>query len=346
MADTSVPPPGSPGFSLNIMESFGTQILGSLFSIALWGVSCMQMFLYFMRYEKDFWGLKLFVVYLWLLDAVIEALTWVGLFSPLVTHWGSLQYIIEVTPAFIHRTWLGSLLAFSAQLFFMYRIYRFTELEGKGWPVRVCLGCAVLIASWQIVGAIPYSVWVLTSTEPTVIAALSVHRVLSVGFSFRAASAFTDILIATWMTVLLSGSMKRSSPFRRSNRLVHRLIFVTINSGIWTALVALIDFILMAWNYSHLEFTVFEYPLAALYLNMVLANLNVRDYLRGQGGEVYEAMLGDMSAAPRSTDSFPLRHMRQNTTTAKPDESLAIRIETSMTLKSDADSIKAGKPSL
>ncbi|EKM50902.1 uncharacterized protein PHACADRAFT_212818 [Phanerochaete carnosa HHB-10118-sp] len=327
---------------LNVMSSYGTQLLGSVFSTGLWGISCTQVFLYFLNYDRDSWALKIFVIYLWALGTAVEAVTWAGMFQALITNWGSLQNLLTVNTAIVHRTWLSAVVAFSAQMFFLYRIYRFTG--GKGWLVRACMASAILIASCGLGSIIAYSALILSNIQ-SITATLSSHRIFAIAIVARSVSAFADIMIAVWMAALLSRKTGEKT-FSSSNRMVYRLIIMSINSGFWTALVALIDLSLIAWNYTDLAFSICEYPLTSLYVNMILANLNVREYLRGtwQGSKVIEGTFGSTDTAPRDVAPIPLRRINRSTGISSADQGhVEIRIEKSMTLKSDADSMEAGK---
>jgi hypothetical protein len=70
-----------------------------------------------------------------------------------------------------------------------------------------------------------------------------------------------------------------------SRRLSIRLLIVTVNTGLWTAIVALIELILMEVyaDSSGLQWTTMEFPLCSLYISSFLASLNCREYVRGTG---------------------------------------------------------------
>lgn len=114
--------------------------------------------------------------------------------------------------------------------------------------------------------------------------------------------------------------------------MVMRLILITINTGLWTAVVALIDFSLVrslvkslvtcqSLNFSRvlqiaafpsgLYFCAFEFPLSSLYVNTLLANLNARSYLRQADADAPH-VYGDESG----TSSMALRNMSASRGTA------------------------------
>ncbi|GJE83990.1 hypothetical protein PsYK624_000640 [Phanerochaete sordida] len=137
------------------LSEYKVNTIGVSLSCALWGAATMQMFLYFLNYESDHLVLKAAVGALWVLDTTIEILSFVGIFPPM----GSPVSFTAGTPpwALIVRTLLTNVVAFSVQLFFLYRIYR---LSGQRWAVRVCLVAVALIALWQLVpSCIRCGVW-------------------------------------------------------------------------------------------------------------------------------------------------------------------------------------------
>ncbi|KAH9846782.1 hypothetical protein C2E23DRAFT_544715 [Lenzites betulinus] len=71
----------------------------------------------------------------------------------------------------------------------------------------------------------------------------------------------------------------RRNEFTRQSRLVYRLIVLTVNTGFWTAVLALIDLVLIAVFPSGSHFCVVDFPISALYVNALLANLNARHFL-------------------------------------------------------------------
>ncbi|GJE83984.1 hypothetical protein PsYK624_000580 [Phanerochaete sordida] len=255
----------------NPLDQFIATILGLAFSWALWGAGTVQTFLYFSNYESDPWWLKAVVAAVWAIDTVTEALTLPAIFPLMATPTSLIT--TSIPPPMAMRTLLSYVVAAVVQLFFIYRIYRFS---GKSLIVRICLALTLVLAAWQIIGV---SVWAAWSISLPVAVYWRTRHVMYVSISTRAVSAFIDVLVAVWVAVLLQ--KKSHLLFGRSDRLVYRLTIMTINTGLWTAVFAVTDFSLIAWRASDLVFTVFEYPLGALYVNTLLANLNARNYMRG-----------------------------------------------------------------
>ncbi|KAI0942650.1 hypothetical protein AcW1_003223 [Taiwanofungus camphoratus] len=177
-----------------------------------------------------------------------------------------------------------------------------------------------------------YDVWIFTDDS---LAALGAEKMVAFETSIRATSAFVDVMIASLMTFLLVNTGRSS--FARSNKMIFRLVAVTINSGIWTAVVAIIDLSLIAAFPHGLQFCAFEFPLSSLYVNTLLANLNARQYLRGK-----DAGWNVSSTTPQTgtsnIDLRPIGTARSAYTkneTSMNEASMAIRVDTSKVMDTD-----------
>jgi hypothetical protein len=97
--------------------------------------------------------------------------------------------------------------------------------------------------------------------------------------------------------------------------MMSRLIFLTANTGFWTAAVAIVEISLvnlslltMAYNFAHkldcqvasfpsgIQFLVVEIPLCNIYVNTLLANLNAREYVRGDDFTEYNSTPSRLTA--------------------------------------------------
>ncbi|KAI0666403.1 hypothetical protein C8Q78DRAFT_1059322 [Trametes maxima] len=299
---------------LNLTESYGPILVGGILSCAVWGISCMQMFMYYLNYDSDHLGLKLFVAFVWAVDTANEILLLASMWPVLILKWGSVAELSVSQPTLVHHGWVSGIVAFAVQMFFLYRIYKFS---GNRFLLPLLL---VPLSLWQIIGTIPFDIWVFQDSS---LAALSAPRMIAFETALRATSAFVDIMIAAAMLYLLI--QNRRSEFSSSKKMIFRLIIMTINTGLWTAVVALIDFSLIAAFPKGLQFCAFEFPLSSLYVNTLLANLNARQFLRRTDGDYnsYGNETGGGSMVLRSVATT------RGTTTKVHDSSMAIRVDTS-----------------
>ncbi|KAF7342112.1 hypothetical protein MVEN_01798700 [Mycena venus] len=124
------------------------------------------------------------------------------------------------------------------------------------------------------------------------------QQLTAIAISLRAAGAAADILITGSMIYLLT---QPRIQFTSTQRLVFRLLVLSINSGAWTAILAVLDFIFILAFPVYFTFCIFELPICSLYLSTLLVNLNARKFL----SNVQTSMdLVDMSGSTRNpTDS-------------------------------------------
>jgi hypothetical protein len=231
----------------------------------------MQTTLYFFNYGSDRWPVKSLVVYLMTLSTVHQVLLLKSVFPVLITHWARVAGLSELQPELLHRIYIAPLIAIPTQLFFLYRIYICSR---KNWIFPALM---LPFVAWQLIGTIPYNAAVMSTTDLSVI---SLPRQVAISTSFRAVMAGVDIMIAIAMTYLL----RRNCPPNINEdlkKMAYRLIMVTINTGIWTAILALMVLITQLVFPATLIFCIFEFPLTSLYINSLLANLNSRRYIRG-----------------------------------------------------------------
>ncbi|KIJ06274.1 hypothetical protein PAXINDRAFT_20528 [Paxillus involutus ATCC 200175] len=77
-------------------------------------------------------------------------------------------------------------------------------------------------------------------------------------------------------------AMGRTGFNEKTDRMLLRLILVSINTGLWTAVLALLSIILLvSLPATELVYAGVYYPLCTLYSNTFLANLNIRSYIGG-----------------------------------------------------------------
>ncbi|KAL7284711.1 hypothetical protein ACG7TL_002017 [Trametes sanguinea] len=349
MSDPAATPPLNP-VPLDLSDSYGPILIGSTLSWACWGVSCLQLFLYYTNYEDDRTSMKLFVsltplVFFFAVDSssdhelrvsrcspsdtVAEIMLTAFMWQILILKWAE----VPVTrPLVLHRIWVTSIVFVAVQLFFLSRIYRLvTGNRLKKLLVPILLSPFVL---WQcgmnaMAGVIPYII--LTYQNPA-FALLSTHRIVSLEISLRGCSAFIDIVIAATMVILLYSSLRRRPELRVSRKMIQRLIVLIAVTGCWTAVVALAELILMAAFPNKLLYGYVEYSLSPLYVNALLANLNARQFLR-------KADVVHFSTFPETGDnSMEFRDMSSSRSTVVPKSNTPLAIKVDTTRINDADS--------
>ncbi|RDB29398.1 hypothetical protein Hypma_014831 [Hypsizygus marmoreus] len=98
--------------------------------------------------------------------------------------------------------------------------------------------------------------------------------------------------------------LTREAPhFKRSKRLVHRLLIITVSSGSLTAVVATVALILVAVDSDTFYWATLDFPLCSVYLSTLLANLNTREYIKGNYdvNTTHDIEASNIPAAPGTT---------------------------------------------
>ncbi|OSD07676.1 hypothetical protein PYCCODRAFT_1421620 [Trametes coccinea BRFM310] len=296
---------------LNLTQSYGYILIGAILSCFAWAISCMQL------YEDDKIALKLLVLGVWLCDTANEILILISSHSlklptvwpVLILKWGSLAELSITQPVLLHRLWVTSIVAFVVQMFFIVRIFR----------------CWL---SWQGKTAI----YAADSTVGTILL-ISMECLVVPGPSFDVAFYTPHPTMVHFLY-----QERRSAFFIKSRRMIHRLIVLTVATGLWTAIAALIDVSLIAAYPHGLQFCIFEFVFGSLYVNSLLANLNARQHVKNADTE-FNSIGEDTNG-----NTLVLRNMSNGRSTApKGGSSVAIRVDTSHIVDTDypMDSVKA-----
>ncbi|THH21273.1 hypothetical protein EW146_g254 [Bondarzewia mesenterica] len=272
LSDMSCPIPDENPIILNLTSTSGALLFGSFLSCVVWGASSFQTFLYFMNYESDPTSLKVMVSVLWVLDTANEILVLKSNWLILILEYGRISNLTVSQPELMHHTWVEAMVVFAVQSYFIRRIYLFTK---KKWLFPACL---VILSSWQLIGTVVYQI--IGYGRP--LATLSTQREVGINMSLRGAAVVVDVAVTISMVYLL---VRQDAPsIGRSKRMIHRLLLITINSGMTTAIVASIVLILLAAQPDNLYYCMAELLLCSLYFSTFLANLNARRFVTGDGG--------------------------------------------------------------
>jgi hypothetical protein len=158
--------------------------------------------------------------------------------------------------------------AVTSQTFFTYRIWRFNNERWFYWAilVPVCL--------FQLAGSLAFvSLGTITPTAAGITAPAPAALYLAI----QVVAAGADLTIAGGLVVLLIQNRERA--LKSSRSVLQKLLVITINTGIWTALFAVFNFVFYLSFKGTLICASLYFPLCPLYCNTVLANLNARHFL-------------------------------------------------------------------
>ncbi|KAA1470116.1 hypothetical protein DENSPDRAFT_748320, partial [Dentipellis sp. KUC8613] len=250
-------------------------LIGCLFSWCLYGVLFVQLYLYYLSFPQDKIIVKLTVYGLFIVDTfqsvAITDLAW----AFLCKGWGDLGALRFTTWGFAIVPLVSGIVAAWVQLFFAWRI---NLLGGRGkrkwiWRAITLLIVLVRAPSPRVKRVLTKAVCRLRSRRARRASPPALGCVASA--TWLAGSAACDVLIAVSMVVLLSSAKKRAFG-ERSERLLTRLIRMTVETGVVTATAAVLDlglFLGQADNNLHLLMALL---LSKLYTNTLYATLNSR----------------------------------------------------------------------
>ncbi|KAH9933207.1 uncharacterized protein BXZ73DRAFT_101169 [Epithele typhae] len=268
--------------------TYGPIFVGVVFNILLYGIMITQTYLYFNTYKKDRIWMKAFVGLLFLCDTLNCAFDISFLYIPLVNNFGDPNALATASWVFATDPVMTAIIGSLVQLFFAWRVKVLTH---STLAVVVIAACAVC----QFLGGLGTSIAVGMIPEFVQFQKFEVIVIIWLAFS-----AVADCLI----TVALVWHLRsHKTGFATTDDLVNRIIRLTVQTGLITALCALIDLILFLASPTGLHLT-FNLPLSKLYTNSLMSSLNSRSgWKYGNNGS------GDSSSDDMNRVERGVRHL-------------------------------------
>ncbi|KAG7096183.1 hypothetical protein E1B28_003633 [Marasmius oreades] len=271
---------------------FGPMLIGVFFNVMLWGIMAVQTMAYFQRYKMDALILRFFVSYLIIAETVNSILGMAMVYNLLVTEWGSKNATIYFPELLLADPLLTVLISTPIQIFVAYRIQIISQVI---WiPIIV-----VLLALVSMGGGLWTSVMVrmvkLFARKP------ELH---TPALTWLLASAIADVAI----TISLCWSLaQRKTGFKRTDDMINRVLRLTVQTGLITAVFALLDVIcFLALPRSTINF-IWDFALSKLYTNALLSTLNARaGWCSVAGVDTHNVLFGT-SLAPASDGEIESR---------------------------------------
>ncbi|KAH7921935.1 hypothetical protein BV22DRAFT_691933 [Leucogyrophana mollusca] len=269
----------------------GSYLAGTFMSLVLYGLSVFH--------TEDKAHLKLAVALLFLVDTVHQVFVCIGTWTYLVTNFGSYSYVTQLNTFTMLGVVCQGLTGFIAQSFFTWRIWRLSGAWMR-WIIPT------MIMPFVIVQPIFVGEALADSTGVSAVEGTSLRQYIE---AFCGSAAGVDIVIAVVMCILLY--MGRTGFNKNTDRMLLRLMIISVNTGLWTALLGvLVIILLVALPTSNRAYIAVCFPLSTLYCNTMLANLNARSYVR-------------------NVDSMPLEHISTlNASRKSPTPVLNISVDT------------------
>ncbi|KDQ52832.1 hypothetical protein JAAARDRAFT_210307 [Jaapia argillacea MUCL 33604] len=254
--------------------TIGPTLVGSILNVFLFGVMWMQCILYFTTFKQDKRGIRLLVWFLLVTDTVNSAFIVYVLYLYTITNFGNID-------AAQHQTWpatiapfLTSIISVFVQGFFTHRVHVLTSV--RPLVVLICIGIFLQFVAGMSVSIMSnilpnFSDWGRPQMRIPIVGSLILGAVVD--------SSITASL--TWSL------QKSKTGFSVTDDLVTRLIRLTVQTGMMTAVVAVIDLTLylssasIPWPF-HL---VCGLTLPKFYTISLMSTLNARHSIRHASGQ-------------------------------------------------------------
>ncbi|KAH7905984.1 hypothetical protein BJ138DRAFT_1163693 [Hygrophoropsis aurantiaca] len=271
--------------SVNLGETFGSLLGGIFLGSIFYGANCLQIFIYFVNYPKDKSSLKFLVVCLWLFDSIHQILSSVGIWQYLVANFGNYTFLGETHIPSLAALAFSAVVSTIVQLFLIYRIW---HLSGKKFIFPALLIPASL---GQLILLCIYTGKTIADHSSTAVVKLNLYATV-----WGALTAATDVSIALITCFFLA--RRRAGFNKRTDAMLLRLIILSVNSGLWTGIFALVMVIVSEAMPGTLIYSWFQFSISPLYCNTLLACLNARDYVRNG---LHEEVFSSIQMGPTST---------------------------------------------
>ncbi|KAI0804632.1 hypothetical protein BC629DRAFT_1195259 [Irpex lacteus] len=265
-----LPPPCAPPVPLNLY--YGVQSVFVNLSMAFWGITCMQTFLYFVNYNNDRMSLKILVLSLWVLDTTHQCLLVSAVYEDIIT--GRILEPDKINGQYFITVILTTFVSTPVKGYFTYRIYKFTH--------NGILNAALVFGTFVglVAGVVMFAVEVHSTTAAQITDNFRKPMIL-VEFSLN---AILDLALALCLCYFLWRKSFSHVPRLKSTTMMLRsLTLITVNTGLWTAIISVITGVLAyvySNNYLYISFYLLHSP---LYCNSLLCSLNTRTYVRSEG---------------------------------------------------------------
>ncbi|KAI9457790.1 hypothetical protein BJY52DRAFT_455361 [Lactarius psammicola] len=259
MTESSESPTASP----DVVGIAAPVLFGRLFNWALYGVLCVQIYVYSYNFSEDRRSVKFLAYFVFVLETVQTALSGADAYYWFVTGFGDVERLRNSHFGPIDIPIMNGVTSLIVQGYFCYRIWIIMNRRSSSWIcwiIAVAAMTQAIAATWLGIASL--------MVEKSAVSRTAVYI-------WSIASAIADILIAVAMTLLLR---RASSKF--SNFVIIRVIRLTVETNTLTASVAVTTLVLYV-AFPNEQY--YSYPvdiIGKLYSNTLLVSLNNRIYFR------------------------------------------------------------------
>ncbi|CAL1710997.1 unnamed protein product [Somion occarium] len=263
-----------------LRTALGPLLIGGLVSTALYGVTCIQTFVYFQKSEGDRLLLKTLISTLWLLDTLDVVLNGHILYHYLVTNFANPFALTSPVWSLVLHVSITAITNFLVRGMFTRRVFRLSQ---GNWILTVFITAVSLL---DLVCSVVVTVMAFHDTFAEL---MQLSTLLYLDFAaVFSADASIAVSLCYYLRVNRTG-------VRKTDSLINILMLYTVNTGLLTALDASAGLIMFAVMPNNLMYVAFYLQLSKLYVNAYLASLNARETLRDRTEDIVSIHLSRIS---------------------------------------------------
>ncbi|KAJ7122814.1 hypothetical protein C8R44DRAFT_981080 [Mycena epipterygia] len=254
-----------------VKELFASTFIGFCVATTLYGVSVLQVYLYFRKYyATDRWTLKTMVAALWTFDTLTTIFVAHSLYV-FVFAFLDAKILTGIPWSFTAEKLLVTIITFIAQCFYAHTISKVSQDNSS---TKITTTFILFLA----VGSFGLGIYTTVHLfKNPALDSISTRSFLIVSGLVQGLAALNDIVITGSLSYYLH--VRRNS-IPSSEQLIDTLILYAVSRGVLTA-IAQIMFLVLNVALPHRQFWLpFHMAVGKLYVNSVLATLNVRERLR------------------------------------------------------------------
>ncbi|GJF00451.1 hypothetical protein PsYK624_167390 [Phanerochaete sordida] len=281
-------PPSAPPVAIHLDNTLGAILVGLIVLAVLYGVTSLQVYVYFHRDKRDSRLLKSVVLFQWLLLTVYLAFDSQAVYYYAVTSFMNPLALEECTWSLASTVIIGTIIVATTTLMFAYKIYK---LGGCSRPL-------FLIIPPQLAGfvmGVGIGIKTLMAPDFQELEA-QVGWVWNAHFAIQ---AFSDCTLSAVLCIMLA---KRRTGFRTSDTLIQTIIRYSINTCALTDAVSIASVVANATMPNNLIHIAIIQVFPSMLYNSLLALLNSRDAFSNMiGGQVVSVHLSNLRGAYRQS---------------------------------------------
>jgi len=326
-------PTAAPVFiDYHLDNTLGANLIGVVLTAVLYGVTSVQMYMYFQDWSSDGRVMRWIMAFLWFLDTFHQIMVTHGLYTYAVTDYGNPQTLLVAVWSVLGITTLSAIIELIVRSIFCYRLWRLSNNN------VLLVAPMFLLSLLEFAGGITF-----TSKGSEVGGQYALFDTFSwVVYVSLGSGVIADILIASLQAYML---WTRRTGIKRTDSIVRLLVAYSVNTGLLTSMCAVACFVTFATMNDNFIYITFYHLLPKLLLNSLLATLNARQHLRKvddplslpmQASRVRSTRQPFTSPTVSSQDKIALEDRNEPGLRPGTDwQALAIRVETHQDTKFD-----------